>query len=193
MARHEDVRERIIEAAEQRLWHYGFKKTTIEEIASDAGVGKGTVYLHFDSKEDVALAIMAKYKEQSLKKMAVVAGDSNKPPEVKLKEMLRQPLVDAYTKCLASPASLELIVAIKPHIRAIMLPYSEQEYALLASVLDEGNQSGVFDVPDTLRAAQTLKTMCLGFLPPYPCVTSIGEIAPEIDKIVDLTTRGLRK
>lgn len=193
MARHEDVRERIIEAAEQRLWHYGFKKTTIDEIASDAGVGKGTVYLHFDSKEDVTLAIMAKYKQQSLDKMAEVASDGTKSPEAKLKEMLRQPLVDAYTKCLQSPASLELIVAIKPNIREFLLPYSEQEYALLASVLDEGNRSGVFDVPDTRRAAQTLKTMCLGFLPPYPCVTSIEQITPEIDNIVDLTTRGLRK
>ncbi len=193
MARHEDVRERIIEAAEQRLWHYGFKKTTMDEIASDAGVGKGTVYLHFDSKEDVTLAIMAKYKQQSLEKLAVVAGDSTKSPEAKLKEMLRQPLLDAYTKCLASPASLELIVAVKPHIREIMLPYSDQEYALLAKVLEEGNRSGVFDVPDSLRAAKTLKTMCLGFLPPYPCVSSIEEITPEIDKIVDLTTRGLRK
>ena len=199
MARHEDVREKkdvrekIVEAAEHRLWHYGFKKTTIDEIASDAGVGKGTVYLHFDSKEDVALAIMAKYKQQSLQKIAEVAQNATKDPLSKLKEMLRQPLIDACEKCLASPASMELIVAIKPHIREMLLPYSEQEYALLASVLEEGNKIGVFDVPDTLRAARTLKTMCLGFLPPYPCVTSIQEIAPEIDKIVELTTRGLRK
>lgn len=193
MARNEDVREKIVEAAEHRLWHYGFKKTTIDEIASDAGVGKGTVYLHFDSKEDVALAIMAKYKEQSLQKIAEVVQDGTKSPIDKLKEMLRQPLVDAYEKCLASPASMEFIVAIKPHIREMMLPYSQREYALLASVLEEGNQSGVFDVPDTLEAARTLKIMCLGLLPPYPCVTSVMEIAPEIDKIVDLTTRGLRK
>ena len=88
---------------------------------------------------------------------------------------------------------MEFIVAIKPHIRAMMLPYSEQEYALLASVLDEGNQSGIFDIPDTLRAARTLKIMCLGFLPPYPCVASETDIAPEIDEIVELTIRGLRK
>ncbi len=193
MARHEGVRERIIEAAEQRLWHYGFRKTTIDEIASDAGVGKGTVYLHFDSKENITLAIMAKFKQQSLEKIAAIAADGAKSPEAKLKEMLWQPLVDACTKCLQSPASLELIVTVKPNIREFMLSYSEQEYALLAAVLDEGNQSGVFDVPDTLEAARTLKMMCLGFLPPYPCVTSVQEIAPEIDKIVELTTRGLRK
>lgn len=193
MARHEDVRQKILDAAEQRLWHYGFKKTTIDEIASDAGVGKGTVYLHFQSKEDVAIAIMSQYKAQSLSAIADIARDPDKAPVVKLKEMLRQPLMDAYRKCLESPASLEFIIAIKPHIREMMLPYTEQEHVLLASVLEEGNQSGIFDVPDTLAAARTLKTMCLGFLPPYPCVTSITDIAPKIDKIVDLTIRGLRK
>ncbi len=193
MARHEDVRERIIEAAEQRLWHYGFKKTTMDEIASDAGVGKGTVYLHFQSKEDVALAIMAKFKEHSLQKIAGIAHDKTKDPVSKLKEMLREPLVDAYARCLESPSTLELAVALKPHIREMMLPYSEREHALLASVLEEGNALGIFGVPDTRRAAQTLKTMCLGFLPPYPCVASIEEIAPRINEIVELTTRGLRK
>jgi AcrR family transcriptional regulator len=44
----ENIREKILEAAERRLWHYGIKKTTIDEIAADAGVGKGTVYFPCD-------------------------------------------------------------------------------------------------------------------------------------------------
>ena len=73
MTKHGDVRQKILDAAQHRLWHYGYKKTTIDEIASDAGVGKGTVYLHFDSKEDIGLAIMAQYKETSLHEIEAVA------------------------------------------------------------------------------------------------------------------------
>lgn len=193
MTRHADVRQRILDAAEQRLWHYGFKKTTVDEIASDAGVGKGTVYLHFEGKEDIALAIMAQYKEESMDRIGVVAQDPDKTPVQKLKEMLQQPILSAYMRCNESPATLELVIAIKPHIRARMRPYVEQEWTLLAGVLEEGNRMGVFDVPDTLRAARTLKTMCLGFLPPYPCVSSSDEIAAEISHIVELTVQGLRK
>jgi AcrR family transcriptional regulator len=193
MTKHGDVRQKILDAAEQRLWHYGFKKTTIDEIASDAGVGKGTVYLYFEGKEDIALAIMAQFKEVSLREIEEIAHDPVKTPVQKLKEMLQQPMIRAYQRCQESPATLELVVAIKPHIQARLRPYLEQEYALLGEVLEEGNARGVFDVPDTLQAARTLKTMCLGFLPPYPCAATTHEIAEDISEIVDLTVRGLRK
>ena len=193
MTRNGDVRQKILDAAEQRLWHYGFKKTTIDEIASDAGVGKGTVYLYFEGKEDIGLAIMAQYKEDSLEKSRAVACDPSKTPVQKLTEMLQQPMLNAFQRCHESPATLELVVAIKPHWQGRMRPYLEQEWELLAGVLEEGNRLGVFDVPDALRAARTLKTMCMGFLPPHPCVSSEGEIASEISAIVDLTVRGLRK
>lgn len=193
MTRHGDVRQKILEAAEQRLWHYGFKKTTIDEIASDAGVGKGTVYLYFESKEDIGLAIMAQYKETSLETIQTIAQSEDKSPVQKLKEMLQQPMLHANQRCSESPATLELVVAIKPHWQVRLRPYMEQEWALLAGVLEEGNRLGVFDVPDPLRAARTLKTMCMGFLPPHPCVPTEGEIASEISHIVDLTVQGLRK
>jgi len=193
MTRHGDVRQKILDAAEQRLWHYGFKKTTIDEIASDAGVGKGTVYLYFEGKEDIGLAIMAQFKEESLEQIKAIAQDPGKTPVQKLKEMLQQPMLHANQRCSESPATLELVVAIKPHIQARLRPYLEQEWALLAEVLEEGNRLGIFDVLDTLSAARTLKTMCLGFLPPYPCASSPDGIASEISYIVDLTVQGLRK
>ena len=193
MTKHGDVRQKILDAAEQRLWHYGFKKTTIDEIASDAGVGKGTVYLYFEGKEDIALAIMAQFKDESLREIEEIAQDPSKTSVQKLKEMLQQPMIRSYQRCQESPATLELVVAIKPHIQARLRPYLEKEYALLAEVLEEGNVRGVFDVPDTREAARTLKTMCLGFLPPYSCAATTQEIAKEISEIVDLTVRGLRK
>ncbi len=193
MTKHGDIRQRILDAAQHRLWHYGYKKTTIDEIASDAGVGKGTVYLHFDSKEDIGLAIMGQYKETSLHEIEAIAQDAHKEPVEKLKEMLRLPILSAHRRCEESSASLELIIAMKPHIQAHLRPYLDKEYALLAGVLEEGNRRGVFEVADPLRAARTLKIMCLGFLPPYPCVSGQREIAAEIAEIVDLTTRGLRK
>jgi len=193
MSRHGDVRQKILDAAEQRLWHYGFKKTTIDEIASDAGVGKGTVYLYFDGKEDIGLAIMAQYKQKSLSEIEAVAHDPEKSPVQKLTEMLQQPMLNANERCRESPATLELVIAIKPHIKARMRPYLEQEHSLLAGVLEEGNRQGIFDVSDTLSAARSLKTMCLGFLPPYSCVETQEEIAFEISQIVDMAVRGLRK
>lgn len=49
------VRTRIIDAASVRFRRFGVKRTSVESIAEAARIGKGTVYLHFDSKEQLYL------------------------------------------------------------------------------------------------------------------------------------------
>src|SRR4051794_13779343 len=51
----EDTREAILDAANRLLIRYGYKKMTVDDLAQEAGIGKGTVYLYFSSKEAVAL------------------------------------------------------------------------------------------------------------------------------------------
>jgi AcrR family transcriptional regulator len=48
-----DKKECILGAAARAFARFGFKKTSVEEIAKDAGVAKGTVYLAADTKEDL--------------------------------------------------------------------------------------------------------------------------------------------
>ncbi len=54
-ASREQVREAILDAVGRLLLKYGYRKMTVEDIAREAGIGKGSVYLHFPSKEEVAL------------------------------------------------------------------------------------------------------------------------------------------
>src|SRR2546423_8729946 len=46
-------KECILQAAARAFARFGFKRASVEEIARDAGVAKGTVYLACDSKEDL--------------------------------------------------------------------------------------------------------------------------------------------
>lgn len=55
--------EQVLDAAEAVLLERGLPDTTIAEIATRAGIGKGTVYLYFDSKPAVLAAIRRRYVE----------------------------------------------------------------------------------------------------------------------------------
>ncbi len=44
---------KILEAAKELFLRYGVKKTTIDDIANQAGIAKGSVYLVFTSKEEL--------------------------------------------------------------------------------------------------------------------------------------------
>jgi AcrR family transcriptional regulator len=50
--------ERVLEAATEQLVRLGYRRVTIDEVARSAGVGKGTVYLHFPTKEALFLAVL---------------------------------------------------------------------------------------------------------------------------------------
>ena len=47
----------ILQVAEDVLIEKGYYETSIDEIAARVGIAKGTVYLHFPSKEDLVFAI----------------------------------------------------------------------------------------------------------------------------------------
>jgi AcrR family transcriptional regulator len=58
---HTSIRQvRILDAATGIFSRHGFKKSSVEQIAAAAGVGKGTVYLRFQSKEDLFYQVLVR-------------------------------------------------------------------------------------------------------------------------------------
>ncbi len=52
--------ERILDAAAELMLRWGYNKTTIDDIARQAGVAKGTIYLHWKTREDLFRALLAR-------------------------------------------------------------------------------------------------------------------------------------
>ncbi len=50
--------ERILDAAAELIQRWGYNKTTIDDIAKQAGVAKGTIYLHWKTREDLFRALL---------------------------------------------------------------------------------------------------------------------------------------
>jgi AcrR family transcriptional regulator len=189
----ENVREQILQAAEKRLWHFGYKKTTIDEIAADAGVAKGTVYLHFESKEDIYCAIVGQFKGQVLSEQEEVARATNLTALEKLRHMLKLPVATAYSVCARSPQAMEMIVAIRPQLKDRLQSLIERETQLITQIVEEGVQSGEFASVEPEKTAQTLKLMTMAFLPPDTHLRTADDLEDELDRIIDLAYHGLKK
>ena len=74
------VREEILDAVEAQLELVGYAGMTIEEVARHANIGKGTVYLHFASKEDRALSSIDRLIERLLHHLKTIAADAMPAP-----------------------------------------------------------------------------------------------------------------
>jgi TetR/AcrR family transcriptional regulator, regulator of autoinduction and epiphytic fitness len=56
----------ILDAALQVFGQYGFRRTSMDDIAREAGIGKGTIYLSFASKDEVFQALAQRLAQQML-------------------------------------------------------------------------------------------------------------------------------
>lgn len=56
--KHSEIRTRIIETASALFYKNGYNATGINEIISESGIAKATLYNHFKSKEDICLAYL---------------------------------------------------------------------------------------------------------------------------------------
>ncbi len=54
--------ERILDAASELIQRWGYRKTTIDDIARQAGVAKGTIYLHWKTREELFAALIKREK-----------------------------------------------------------------------------------------------------------------------------------
>src|SRR5687768_17305968 len=111
-----DVREAILDAANRLLARYGYRKMTVDDLAADAGIGKGSVYLHFSSKEDVVISHVDRIVDRLCLRMEQIAA-RDEPAAARLKAMLiervlfRLKAVQHYTEALNDVAA-----AIRPKL-----------------------------------------------------------------------------
>jgi AcrR family transcriptional regulator len=93
--------DRVLDAAAELLVRWGYRRVTIEDVAAHAGIGKGTVYLHFQTKEALFLtALLRGYR-------SVIAGIVNRmradPEEALPGRMVRSLFVAQLSDPVARP------------------------------------------------------------------------------------------
>jgi AcrR family transcriptional regulator len=62
--------ERVLDSAAELLVRWGYQRVTIDEVARHAGIGKGTVYLHFRSKDALFLTVLLQRQGRMVERMA---------------------------------------------------------------------------------------------------------------------------
>jgi AcrR family transcriptional regulator len=89
-----DVRERkrrrILEAATELFVRHGYRKTSVDDVAREAGVAKGTVYLYFKTKADLMTQAIIEEKKRYIVNLKPVL---EAPPLERLKRYLRMAFV----------------------------------------------------------------------------------------------------
>ncbi len=190
----EAVKDAILDATDRLLARYGYRKMTVDDIASEARIGKGTIYLHFTSKEEVVLSHVDRIVDR-LKERLTEIGSSEEPAAERLRQMLlirvmfRFDSIQHYTQSLN-----DLLAALRPGLLARRAIYFEAEAQIFAAVLRNGREAGEFQFDDDHATAHALLQATNGLLPYSLSTTELGErqdVEQRAAGVADLMLRGL--
>jgi TetR/AcrR family transcriptional regulator, fatty acid metabolism regulator protein len=135
--------EAILRAAIKVFARGGFFNSKVADVAKEAGVADGTVYLYFKNKDDILVSIFNHVTEQALAHARNILAELEDPAE-KLKRIIAGHL-DMYAR------DRNLAIVFQVELRS-STKFMEQfsatkvtEYLdLIRSVIEEGQQQGVF-------------------------------------------------
>ena len=139
-----NVREQILEAAQEHFSHYGFDKTTVSDLAKAIGFSKAYVYKFFDSKEAIGEAICAKTLSAIVVAVEEAMAGASTPTD-KFRRMFKT-LTSTGASLFFNDRKLHDIAAHAagegwPSARA----YAERIRQILMDVVREGRETGEFE------------------------------------------------
>lgn len=184
-------RDAILRAAWKLIRHYGYTKTTIQDIAREAGIGKGTVYLSFSSKSEIMLGIVEATNERITNDLADISR-KNTPPAHRLRECLTHRVMTIYDLVQRYPHGEEVISSMKPEIVRKIDVYVKKQGAILGRIIREGAAQGTFDVTDPDDKGLLLAGLFEHFTPPYYRFRSRKSLEQFVGSVTDLIIAGMR-
>ena len=176
----EAKRSAILKAAQQRLGQYGVRKTTMKEIANDAGVAVGTLYIYFKNKNEIITAVAESYSQQHIAQTEQILR-SPKPASEKLKAYLCgrfHAVKDSRQSGSHAGELARAVLSLSPDLQ------KAQNIAVknnVLTILQEGIQKQVFSICDLERTLEVF-LYSIGYFFPMPTTEQYYE--PEEEKLL---------
>jgi AcrR family transcriptional regulator len=160
-----DIRDRILDAAESLLAQYGYRKMTVEDIAREVGIGKGTIYLHFNGKQELALSTVDRIVKRLVERLREIAA-MEAPATERLQSMLEMRVLFRFDRVRKYSQGLDDLLR---SIRSALLERREHHFELEAGeferVLEEGLNRGELSLEDARQTAHLLLIATNSLLP----------------------------
>lgn len=180
----------ILSVARRMFAQQGFRETNLNDVAREVGIARGTIYLHFPTKEELLRAIVDHGEDHLLQSMKRAIEDMAEPVE-----QLRAVLVE-YLKIHKDYE--DMIRILSPELKGLVTSrlYGEGEIppitALVQRIIEEGKARGQFQQEiDTRVAAFALFSLVT--MQTYQDLVGTGLISHEtlVDSTLKLFFGGL--
>ena len=192
--------QNIICAAEELFARYGFERTSIEDIARHLGIGKGSIYLEFRTKEEILFRILSGYARSLQESFEAKVHDHSTSPLATLRQVYIEETISCYdrvTRDIHSPETLlHTSISMKRHFADFFMTKRKFLHMLLMRAAEVG-EIRKEKATDEMALALMMATSAL--FPPYvdnfsesTTIKNRQDLIDQVPIVIDLIIDGLR-
>ncbi len=161
----EERKSQILEAAIAVFARLGFQQTRMDDIASQAGLSKGALYLYYKSKDAVIAALLKYFFTQEFKRLqSFVASEREESVTEQLLQLTRQLFSAMKWIEQLMPLAFEFyaLAGRDKEVRQFLREYFKDYRTALARLIQRGIERGEFRAIDAEATAITLVALYEG-------------------------------
>jgi len=158
-------RRQIFLAACRVLARKSFHEATVKEIALEAGIAAGSIYLYLQSKDDI-LALLGESMVAELNEaLPGIRERTGGDPRSELLEVMRAILdvIDRYRAAFTVLHHELRYLARNPNYRATFERVREEYTGVVADVLERGRRAGLIHFEDLRSVVEAVHMLCAGW------------------------------
>jgi AcrR family transcriptional regulator len=190
MVNKEEYRKKIIKTAGQIFSRYGFKKTTMEEIARALKMGKSSIYYYYQSKEEIFEAVVLN-EANILRNELTTAIKSVDSPIGKMRNYVFVRMKSFEKLANYYNAIFDKNLDHFEFIEKIREKYDLVEIAILRLILWDGARKKVFHVANSEYTALAIQTTMKGLEVPLFWKKREINIEDRLNAILDVLFNGI--
>jgi len=192
MVNREEFRKKVVITAGQIFSRFGFKKTTMDEIASALKMGKSSIYYYFESKEDIFEAVV-RYEANVLRSELTRSIKSVESPVDKMRNYVFVRMKSFEKLSNYYNAIFDKNLDHFDFIEQVREKYDREELAILRLILYHGVRRGVFNISNSEYTALAIQTTMKGLEVPLFWMKKEVNIESRLNAILDVLFFGIMK
>ncbi|MCK5242803.1 TetR/AcrR family transcriptional regulator [bacterium] len=182
----------IVDIAQGLFSRFGFLKTTIDEIAKAARMGKASLYHYFRNKEDIFREVINK-ESKVLSNKIREAVDKEETPQEKIKAFI-------ITRMKYLKELVNIYAALKDEylthyafIEKARENNYKEEIETVKAILDEGIAKKIFIAPDVELTSFAIISALKGLEYPWTIKIPVPELEDNLNKLLEILFNGIVK
>ena len=188
-----EIRTEIVQVASKFFSRNGFRKTTMDQVARAAKMGKSSLYYYYKSKEEIFEAVVVKEAQELKRQLESVINRSN-DPMTRLKDYITFRLSHVKTMSNFYTVLHEDQHGQMKFVERIRNKFEDEEYKFVYQVLEDGIRKGEFMINNPHIGAVAFTTMLKGLeLPLFLNEYTRAEKGKLLDDLIRVLFYGLIK